>query len=239
LSACGCARWGWRNEADEWQRLSALPGTAKPDLSAVKSSMDSLAAQADRISTQATEGQLPEVAPLLLLCRAECDRAGWTGHPTGWANVAEAWEALHRPYPAAYAWWQEAEAAARHRISKRAQRAALRANQIAELLGAEPLRREVVSLARRARLDLDPPRAYRPHYPSPIDPFNLTERERQVLALLCQGRTNRQIARPLYITEKTAGVHVSNVLAKLGVSSRGEAAAVANRLNLLPEQTVD
>ncbi|HEU5008573.1 MAG TPA: AAA family ATPase [Jatrophihabitantaceae bacterium] len=55
----------------------------------------------------------------------------------------------------------------------------------------------------------------------------LTDREAEVLALLVEGRTNRQIARQLYISEKTASVHVSNILAKLGVRSRTEAAAVA------------
>ena len=55
----------------------------------------------------------------------------------------------------------------------------------------------------------------------------LTDRERDVLALLVDGRTNRQIAAKLFITEKTASVHVSNILAKLGVRSRGEAAAMA------------
>ena len=58
----------------------------------------------------------------------------------------------------------------------------------------------------------------------------LSPREREVLALVAAGRTNRQIADELFISPKTASVHVSNILAKLGVSSRGEAAAVAHRL---------
>ncbi|WAX59263.1 LuxR C-terminal-related transcriptional regulator [Jatrophihabitans cynanchi] len=57
----------------------------------------------------------------------------------------------------------------------------------------------------------------------------MTDREREVLALLVEGRTNRQIAQRLYISEKTVSVHVSNILAKLGVHSRNEAAAVARR----------
>ncbi|WP_283818659.1 helix-turn-helix transcriptional regulator [Jatrophihabitans telluris] len=57
----------------------------------------------------------------------------------------------------------------------------------------------------------------------------LTDREREVLTVLQSGRTNRQIARQLYISEKTVSVHVSNILAKLGVRSRTEAAAVAGR----------
>ncbi|MFI5711519.1 AAA family ATPase [Kribbella sp. NPDC051620] len=64
-------------------------------------------------------------------------------------------------------------------------------------------------------------------------PAALTARESEVLALLAEGRTNRQLARELYISEKTVSVHVSNILAKLGVRSRTEAAAVARRDGLL------
>jgi DNA-binding NarL/FixJ family response regulator len=61
----------------------------------------------------------------------------------------------------------------------------------------------------------------------------LTAREREVLELVAAGRSNRQIAETLYIAEKTANVHVSNILRKLGVSSRGEAAAAAYRRGLV------
>jgi len=64
------------------------------------------------------------------------------------------------------------------------------------------------------------------------DPFGLTSREREVLALVAVGHTNKRIAETLFISESTAGVHVSNILAKLGVASRTEAAAVAVRLGL-------
>jgi len=63
----------------------------------------------------------------------------------------------------------------------------------------------------------------------------LTARETEVLKLLAEGRTNRQLARELYISEKTVSVHVSNILGKLGVRSRTEAAAVARRDGLLDE----
>jgi DNA-binding CsgD family transcriptional regulator len=63
-------------------------------------------------------------------------------------------------------------------------------------------------------------------------PFGLTDREREVLALVAAGRSNGQIATALFISPKTASVHVSNILAKLGVSGRVEAAAVAHRLGL-------
>jgi DNA-binding NarL/FixJ family response regulator len=65
------------------------------------------------------------------------------------------------------------------------------------------------------------------------DPFGLTPRERQVLALLADGRTNREIGQTLYMAEKTASVHVSRILSKLDVRSRTEAAALAHRVGLV------
>ena len=68
--------------------------------------------------------------------------------------------------------------------------------------------------------------------PSAEEPFGLTPRERQVLALVARGATNREIGAELYMAEKTASVHVSRILAKLDVRSRTEAAAVAHRNGL-------
>jgi predicted ATPase/DNA-binding CsgD family transcriptional regulator/class 3 adenylate cyclase len=71
--------------------------------------------------------------------------------------------------------------------------------------------------------------------PVPVDPLarlGLTEREREVLVLLAAGRSNPEIGKALFISTKTASVHVSNILAKLGVTGRGEAAAVAHRLGV-------
>jgi DNA-binding CsgD family transcriptional regulator len=68
--------------------------------------------------------------------------------------------------------------------------------------------------------------------------FHLTPRERDVLRLVAAGRSNRQIAEELYISPKTASVHVSNILAKLEVTGRGEAAAVAHRLGLFRGEAV-
>jgi DNA-binding CsgD family transcriptional regulator len=59
-----------------------------------------------------------------------------------------------------------------------------------------------------------------------------TRREAEVLVLVAAGRTNRQIGQALFITPKTVSIHVSRILAKLGVTGRGEAAAVAHRLGL-------
>jgi DNA-binding NarL/FixJ family response regulator len=68
--------------------------------------------------------------------------------------------------------------------------------------------------------------------PPPGEELGLTPREREVLVLVADGRSNRQIAQELFISHKTASVHVSNILAKLGVANRAEAAVAAHRLGL-------
>jgi DNA-binding NarL/FixJ family response regulator len=89
----------------------------------------------------------------------------------------------------------------------------------------------------RARLRVEPDvSSPAPALPATVageDPFGLTPRERQVLALLADGRTNREIGQSLYMAEKTASVHVSRILSKLDVRSRTEAAALAHRVGLV------
>lgn len=113
-------------------------------------------------------------------------------------------------------------------------RAALaRVMKVTTALGAMPLQREVEALAHRARLPLGETEPVAPDSAAEeAAQFGLTAREREVLGLVAAGRTNRQIGDELFISEKTAGVHVSNVLGKLGVSGRGEAAALAHHLGL-------
>jgi DNA-binding NarL/FixJ family response regulator len=107
----------------------------------------------------------------------------------------------------------------------------------AQDIGAQWLASEIEGFALRARLRLEPDESS-PAPPLPAtdageDPFGLTPRERQVLALLADGRTNREIGTALYMAEKTASVHVSRILSKLDVRSRTEAAAVAHRVGLI------
>jgi DNA-binding NarL/FixJ family response regulator len=166
---------------------------------------------------------------------AEARRVGERPSPAAWRAAAEAWEAVERPYAVAYARWREAEAALATGESGTAPSALRDAHAIATRLGALPLRDAVAALARRARITLgheptSPDRAE----PADGDRLGLTPRERDVLALVAEGRTNRQVAAALFISESTAGVHVSNILGKLGVRSRTEAAAVAYRLRLVP-----
>ena len=109
-----------------------------------------------------------------------------------------------------------------------------RAADIADQLGARPLREQAEWLARRARLTLagDPAAQAADPGEQARHKYGLTARELEVLRLLAAGRTNRAIAAELFISVKTASVHVSNIMAKLGVASRGEAAAIAYRLGL-------
>jgi DNA-binding CsgD family transcriptional regulator len=101
----------------------------------------------------------------------------------------------------------------------------------ARALGASPLESDIVSLARRARVPVAG--SIDTAAPEPRDGTALTPREREVLQLVAEGRSNAQIANLLFISAKTASVHVSNILAKLGVSSRGEAAAAATAQGLV------
>jgi DNA-binding NarL/FixJ family response regulator len=106
--------------------------------------------------------------------------------------------------------------------------------RIAAGLGARLLLAEVTALARRSRIDLDAEPVESPADDLATDgaEFGLTPRECEVLALLTEGRTNRQIAETLFISGKTVSVHVSNLMAKLGVGNRLEAAAMAHRLGM-------
>jgi DNA-binding NarL/FixJ family response regulator len=108
---------------------------------------------------------------------------------------------------------------------------------VARGLGSRWLSDEVTALAERARLETADGAASPSARESSSDnghedPFGLTPRERQVLALLAEGATNRQIGAALFMAEKTASVHVSRILSKLGVRSRTQAAAVAHRQRL-------
>lgn len=108
-----------------------------------------------------------------------------------------------------------------------------RAYAAAVELGPVPFRTEVEALARRTGVALDD--AARGDADA-AEEFGLTEREFEVLALLAEGRTNREIAQELFITAKTASAHVSHILLKLGVTNRAAAAAAAHRLGITRER---
>jgi DNA-binding NarL/FixJ family response regulator len=155
-----------------------------------------------------------------------------------WAAAADHWAGLSRPWNTAYSRYRQGEALLATGARSEAARVLAEARATVEALGAVPLRDAIEGLARRARLTLEAstqaaaePAASAVEVPAG-DPFGLTSREREVLALVADGHTNRRIAEALFISESTAGVHASNILGKLGITSRTEAAAVAVRLGL-------
>ena len=143
--------------------------------------------------------------------------------------AAAAWEAIDQPYPAALALVGAAEVALSGGPSGREAAAARlrRAAPIAERLGARPLADQIAALpAAGDRLGHGSATGAQP------ERLGLTGREIEVLRLVTAGQSNREIAAALFISPKTASVHVSNILAKLGAATRTEAAARAHALRL-------
>jgi DNA-binding CsgD family transcriptional regulator len=171
------------------------------------------------------------------LCEAEWSRLEAPSDPDAWETAAATWERIGQPYAAAYARFRMAEALVASRIDR--PRASTALNQViaeATSLGAEPLREEADALARRARIVTgEAPTAEVAQAVQSADHahLGLTARELEVLTLVATGLSNRQIGEQLFISEKTASVHVSNILGKLGVAGRGEAAVIAHRLGLV------
>jgi DNA-binding NarL/FixJ family response regulator len=178
------------------------------------------------------------LVPAAALADAEAHRARGVPPPADWAAVADRFEAIRQPYPAAYARFREAEAALAARRDRDAVRRTLEAARMTAVdLGARPLLNAIDGLAARARLVLAvSAAATTTETAGPeehlVGGYDLTPREIEVLRLLAAGRTNRQIADELFISESTAGVHVSHILGKLGVGGRVEAATIAARLGL-------
>ena len=175
------------------------------------------------------------VAQPATILAADRDLAtAFAGHVRG-ADDAGAWDAavagrraLGRPFELASVleWAAVARFAARRRDDGMA--ALMEAHAIATDLGARPLRTRLEAIARRARVGLEGADTA----DDTADRLGLTRREREVLALLIGGRSNREIGEELFMAESTAGVHVSNILGKLGVRRRHEAAVLAQRIGL-------
>jgi DNA-binding CsgD family transcriptional regulator len=171
---------------------------------------------------------------------AEETRLHGTSDPLAWGEAAARWLVRGRPYHRAYARYREAEASLARGDRRGATEALDEAVQIATGLGARPLLDAIEALGRRARIPLEP-RATVPDGPLPqadegarlAAELGVTLREREVLELLTQGLTNRQIADTLFISVYTAGIHVSRILGKLDVANRTEAASKAYRLGLV------
>jgi DNA-binding CsgD family transcriptional regulator/tetratricopeptide (TPR) repeat protein len=222
---------GVRIEADRAELARARhPGQPVPDDGAAAT----LLKRVQDAAESPAAASIPELAAWHATARAECTRRDGPPDPAAWAAAAAAWERLAQPYRAAYAGYRHAEALLAGHGDRDAAAEALRhAAEITGRLGARLLDTEVQALARRARIDLAPPTtATAAGVPMPAQQLGLTPREVEVLALVAAGRSNRQIAQALFISPKTVSVHVSNILAKLGVDGRVEAAAIAHRLGL-------
>ena len=153
--------------------------------------------------------------------------------PGLWHEVAAS--ELADPYLAGYAGLQQAASLLARRRRREATAALQDAEAAARRLAAAPLHAEIATLAHRARIELAAPA---PAPPPDPDPVGLTPREREVVTLLSDGLSNAEIAKTLYISEKTASVHVSNILRKLGHQPppsrrRGPQPPQPDELNLL------
>ncbi|MER6119823.1 AAA family ATPase [Streptomyces sp. NPDC001743] len=205
---------------------------------------------------------VPVWAAYGVLIDAELARAEGLDTPDHWSRAAQAFAPLHRPYELAQIRHRWAEALLIASGDRAAATSLLReAHGTARQLGARPLTETIELLAGRARIPLTDPgtapgsadaipvavtvadgdepdgqdhaeEQLRAAAAAAVESFGLTPREQDVHRLVAAGHTNRRIAEELYISPKTASVHVSNILAKLGVSGRGEAAALAHRLRL-------
>jgi len=189
----------------------------------------------------------PEGRGWLARGEAEWQRANGHNDPAGWRTALEEFGPAF-VYEAARTRWRLAEALAEAGDRPGAEEQWRQAARAADQLHAGPLRAALDDLARRARLGAAGAAGHAAAADSAAgspggagaggggaagrtapDLAVLTAREREVLRLIAAGRSNREIGAALFISAKTASVHVSNILGKLGVASRTEAAAVALR----------
>jgi DNA-binding CsgD family transcriptional regulator len=182
---------------------------------------------AARLDTEAPDAHHPDVRlDAALQAEIEAERAG-PADPERWRACADRWQEAGRPYDETHARVRLVEALFAVDARNTAREALGEAAADASSLGAGPLRALADDLARRARVSPEHPRRREPDRDEP------TARELDVLAILADGLTNREIATRLFLSPKTVGSHVSRLLRKLDAHTRGEAVAVARRRGLL------
>ena len=201
-----------------WPLLEVMAEAARQGASAeVSSQVADLAAR-----TSITGSVMPAYAASITALMAEVDGEDATDL---WKGAVVAWEATPMPLHLARARLREAEVVA---VGDRdlAVRRIRQVHETAVECGAAPLARAAEGLARRLGTGVTEQAA------PPAPPAGLTARESEVLRLLAEGATNARIAELLFISPKTASVHVSNILAKLDVPNRATAGARARDLGL-------
>ncbi len=170
----------------------------------------------------------PEGRGWLARAEAHYQRASGNNDPRAWQAVLDEFAPAY-VYEIARTQWRLAEALAEAGRRDDAAEQWRLAAHTADKMHARPLRRALDDLARRARIGTAE------EQPDGKVLAALTSREREVLRLIAAGRSNREIASVLFIAPKTASVHVSNILGKLGAASRTEAAAIAHREGLVSQ----
>ena len=193
-------------------------------------------ARAQHVASGPLDGVLPSPSLLvhLTLCEAERSRLDERDRPDDWQRAIDAVDGFGLRYQGAYARFRLVESLLRTGGDRARAAAELdSARATCASLGAAPLAAEIDLLGRRGRLIAES--NSEDGEEGVAGDLGLSPRELQVLRLVADGATNRQVAEQLYISPKTASVHVSNILAKLGVASRGEAAAVAHRMGVTTE----
>jgi DNA-binding CsgD family transcriptional regulator/tetratricopeptide (TPR) repeat protein len=184
--------------------------------------------------TARREGSNPDMLSFAATGRAEASRV-LGPDPDLWREAANRWAATHDRYRVAYCSWREAQCLLAARLDRRrAVECAQSAWRTAVAVGSPLLQARVERLAERARIPLiDLESAAPTAARKAAEDLGLTPREVEVLAQLARGRTDRQIAEELFISKKTASVHVSNLLRKLDATNRLEAAEIGQRALLV------
>jgi ATP/maltotriose-dependent transcriptional regulator MalT len=245
--AAEAAEHGWETRqraATLWSARYVMLGVA----ATVEETLDALARGDDALDVAATVSRLEERIEEIETEIAEdggpaADSAAHLVHaaasltrltspdPDAWSSAVERWEAVGDRWWVAVATLRLADAAASAGDPARAADALQAAYRMALELGAPGLAADAEAISRRTRLSVEAPTRVAIDASS-MERLGLTSREAEVLTLVATGQTNRQIGEQLFVSEKTASVHVSNILRKLGVTSRVDAAAVAQRLGV-------
>ncbi|TDB83596.1 helix-turn-helix transcriptional regulator, partial [Micromonospora fluostatini] len=220
----------WHGLRAEAEALASR--TVEVDRTAVRRLREAMERVATRSASAARQVR-SVVDGFLALCAAELSRIDGRSDPQLWARSALEWDRGNHPYPAAYSRVRQAEALlARRSRTVTAAKLLRQAYEVTQGLGAVPMTDEIRALAGRARIDLQDRTAEPPGRPGTVaEPTSdelamLTAREREVLAAVAEGLTNKEIGQRLFISERTIGVHVSHIFDKLQVRTRVQASAI-------------